>query len=54
MYVRPSLTSWQYLLLEEEGLGEPADPNDDWILCDDCAKDYDEYMDEMWSYANSW
>jgi hypothetical protein len=41
------------LLLDEEGLGEPPDPNRCPWLCPACAAEHQEYWAEMWSYARS-
>jgi hypothetical protein len=52
-YARPRLNAWTRLLLEDELLGEPPDPNQDPILCDDCAEDYRSYWQEMWDEYNA-
>ncbi len=52
-YERPCLPSWKRLLLDEEGLGEPPDPNRCPWLCPACAAEHQEYWAEMWSYARS-
>jgi hypothetical protein len=49
MYPAPRLSSWERMLLDDEGLGEPPDPNAPPWLCPECAKEHDEYWDEMWS-----
>jgi hypothetical protein len=47
-YVRPRLDAWTRLLLDDELLGRPPDPNAPLWLCRDCAADHTEYWDEMW------
>lgn len=51
-YAVPSVNAWQRLLLDDEGLTrELPDPNTGMWLCRDCAKDYQDYWDEMWENA---
>jgi hypothetical protein len=53
-YEPPRLASWKRLLLDEEGLGEPPNPNRCPWLCPECAVVHKAYWAEMWSYARGW
>ena len=48
MYEPKALNAWTRLLLDDELHGVPEEPNRDLMLCDECAEEYDKYMDEMW------